>query len=69
MKLKEACRIAKECGLITIGEAVDNVDGHCLSLFVYENISTELEEMYHDSLWTDLGLDREDSIEVVLEDE
>jgi len=66
MKLKEACKIAEYCGLKTIGEAVDNIDHHCTSLFKYENIFTELDELYTDPLWDRLRLEQTDKIERIL---
>lgn len=45
MKLIDACRIARDCGLNTIGEAVFNIDLHAISIFSYEDITKELNEL------------------------
>lgn len=50
MKLKVACEIAESCGLSTIGEAVDNIEHMVMSLFVYKDIPTQIEEIYLDPL-------------------
>lgn len=49
MKVKEACEIAKDCGLETIGEAILNIELHVLSLFSYDEIDKELRELYEDA--------------------
>lgn len=46
MTLKDACEIAEDCGLETIGEAVDNIDIHCTSIFCYSDIPQELQELH-----------------------
>lgn len=46
MKLKEACELAECCGLETIKEAVLNVEIHATSLFSYDEIDRELDELY-----------------------
>tara|TARA_Y100000034_G_scaffold132889_1_gene196952 strand:+ start:139 stop:351 length:213 start_codon:yes stop_codon:yes gene_type:complete len=66
MKLKEVCRIGKEVGMTTIGESVDNIDHHAMSLFKYDDISNQLTEMYTDPLWDELDLKREDTITKVI---
>jgi hypothetical protein len=48
MKLKEACRIAEECGLETIGEAINNINCHSVNMFKYEDISRETQELCDD---------------------
>lgn len=45
MKLKEACKLAKDCGLSTVGEAISNVTFHATSLFPYDEIDRELDEL------------------------
>jgi len=69
MKLKLACKLGKQMGMITIGEAVDNIEHHAISLFKYEDIVNELDEMYNDLLWEELDLTRKDKIESVIPDE
>ena len=49
MKVKEACEIAKDCGLETIGEAIRNIKFHATSLFAYDKMSKELAELYTDA--------------------
>lgn len=49
MKLKEALELADECGLSTVGEAILNVELHALSLFPYEKMHTELNELYQEA--------------------
>ncbi len=63
MKLKDACEIAMDCGLETIGEAVYNIDLHAPSLFGYSEVSTELEELHKEAKEYDKDL----SISVILE--
>ena len=38
MTLHECIEIGQECGLTTLGEAYDNINIHCMNLFLYENI-------------------------------
>lgn len=45
MKLKEALELADECGLSTVGEAILNVELHAPSLFPYEKMHDELNEL------------------------
>lgn len=47
MKLKEAVKIGKTCGLKTVEECVRNIDLHCTMLFNYDEIDRELEELYN----------------------
>ena len=49
MKVKEACEIADACNLTTIGEAILNIDYHCIELFSYGKIDEELKELYDDA--------------------
>lgn len=46
MKIKEALEIGEECGLLTIKESLLNIQIHAASLFSYENIQTELKNLY-----------------------
>lgn len=46
MTLKEACEIADECGLETIGEAIANIEYHVINLFTYDKIEEEVHELY-----------------------
>lgn len=45
MKLKQACDMGLACGLDTIKEAVDNIVIHGTSLFSYDNVVAEIEEL------------------------
>ena len=49
MKVKEACEIAEDCGLETIGEAILNIELHAISLFSYDELGKELSELYEDA--------------------
>lgn len=49
MKLIDACRIARDCGLNTIGEAVFNIELHAISIFLYEDIPKEMNELYRET--------------------
>ena len=42
MKLGEALRIGKECGLETVQEALSNISGHAMNMFPYDDINSEL---------------------------
>lgn len=44
MTLKNAIEVAIDCNLETVGEAVFNVDMHCLSMF--SNARPELDELH-----------------------
>ena len=46
MTLVEALELGMECGDDTVEEAIINVEIHSTSLFVYENINRELNELY-----------------------
>lgn len=45
MKLKDCISIAKACELTTLGEAYDNIDFHAITLFKYEEIDKEMQEL------------------------
>jgi hypothetical protein len=64
MLLKDACDIAEECGLETIGEAIMNIQIHALSIFNYNEEKKELNELYDD--FKTSGLTIEDNINKVL---
>lgn len=49
MKVKEACEIAENCGLETIGEAIFNIELHAISLFPYDALNKELTELHEDA--------------------
>ena len=49
MKVKEACEIAEACGLETIGAAIWNVDHFAMSIFPYNKMNEELDELYEDA--------------------
>ena len=49
MKVKEACEIAEACGLETIREAILNIEIHAGSLFSYDELNSELSELYEDA--------------------
>lgn len=46
MTLKDACGFGIACGLNTVGESVFNIDIHSISIFSYDEISKELNELY-----------------------
>lgn len=48
MKLKRAIKIGKDCGLETIGEAICNIELHASSIFDFDNILEEIEELHND---------------------
>lgn len=45
MKLQECIEIGKECGMVTLGEAYDNIDIHSTMLFIWEDIEKEMQEL------------------------
>ena len=45
MKLREALELADVCGLSTVGEAILNFEIHSPTLFPYEKINEELNEL------------------------
>jgi|SaaInlStandDraft_4_1057021.scaffolds.fasta_scaffold13543_4 hypothetical protein len=49
MKLDQALRIGKECGMETVQEALANIQGHAMNMFPYSEIDAELVELYLDS--------------------
>lgn len=49
MTLRDACEIAVDCGLETVGEAVYNIDLHAPSLFAYSEVALELEELHREA--------------------
>ena len=64
MTLKEACELADACGLETIGEAIMNAEFHAISLFTYDEIAAELNELYNEAD----GYDMDTPIEEVLKE-
>lgn len=48
MKLNTAIRIAKDCGLGTVGEAIVNIKMHATSMFSYDEIGSQLSELDND---------------------
>jgi hypothetical protein len=67
MRLKSALEMGKDCGLSTICEAILNVEIHAISLFNYEKIDEELEEMYNDVHINNIDLNEDMSIDKALE--
>lgn len=49
MKLYDACDIGKACGLETVGEAVLNISMHAISIFAYDQLNDELNELYSEA--------------------
>jgi hypothetical protein len=45
MKLKDAVGLGQACGLKTLEEYVLNIELHCMSLFLYDDIEKELAEL------------------------
>lgn len=45
MKLKTALEIGVDCGLETVGESLYNIQIHSPSLFTYDEINKELNEL------------------------
>lgn len=58
-------QIAEDCGLTTLGEAVLNIDMHCMSIFSYDKINEELKELYSEykSVVDNYGFDKDTTIE------
>lgn len=48
MTLAECLELGKECGLSTVQECVLNVEIHATSLFSYDKMNDELQELYCD---------------------
>lgn len=46
MKIKNCLELGKECGLTTVGQCIDNVEIHSISLFVHTDIQKEINELY-----------------------
>jgi len=63
MNLKECFNLAEACGLTTVGEAFDNVRIHAINIFVYDEITEELQELVDEI--DSLKLKRKDLIEDV----
>ena len=61
MKLKRAIKIGKDCGLETIGEAICNIELHASSMFDFDNIQEEIEELHND--FKNNGLNEDDLLE------
>jgi hypothetical protein len=66
MKLKQCLELADICGLISLGEAVENVRLHSPMLMKYEHIASELHELYMEVL--DGEYDKDLSIDQVADD-
>lgn len=48
MRLHEAAKLAKDCGLTTVQEMFDNVRIHAGQMFAYQNVADEVRELYDD---------------------
>ena len=48
MHIFEALELGKECGLTRVREAIENVILHSPSLFTYEKVKPEVEQMLHE---------------------
>lgn len=48
MKVIDACLIGEDCGLITIKEAIRNIQIHAVSLFTFDDLEAELIELEED---------------------
>lgn len=46
MKLIEALELGEECGLMTVGEALLNIDLHASSIFRYDEIRSGIESLW-----------------------
>lgn len=60
MKLDKAIELGKACGLSTIEECIANVDYHAMSIFKYEEINTEINELLVD--FKNSGLNKDTKI-------
>lgn len=49
MKLKTAREYGRACGLETDAEAVNNILMHAISIFAYEDLDSELDELLDDA--------------------
>lgn len=54
MKVLAMLELGKECGLQTVSEAYSNVNLHCSSLFIYDKMEEEFEELHKEA--KELGL-------------
>ncbi|EGT3619388.1 hypothetical protein FJ641_08280 [Clostridium perfringens] len=61
MKLKRAIKIEKDCGLETMGEAICNIELHASSMFDFDNIQEEIEELHND--FKNSGLNEDNLLE------
>lgn len=59
MRLNTAIRIAKDCGLTTIEEAIMNVKMHASSMFSYDEVGKEIEELENDFIASGKSLNDE----------
>lgn len=69
MKLIKCLELGEECGLTTVIEALRNVDIHASSLFVYDKIDYECDELiqeYEDILLS-RGFNQNSSITEVID--
>ena len=64
MKLKAALELGMACELTSLEEAIRNVEIHHLSLFSYEEMTEEFEELYKD--WNASEFPKEMTIEEAL---
>lgn len=76
MKIQEALEIARDCKLGTVGEALENIRIHALSLFSPFEISKELTELRDTWEWVkehrrfadgSRGINEDTSVEYMLE--
>lgn len=51
MKIYEAIKLANDCGLETLGEAIYNVEIHANQLFSYAELNKELNELRQQHMW------------------
>jgi len=56
MTLDKAAEIGYDCGLKTLEEAVNNIDCHAMSMFLYSDINTEMLELEQEANKYDLDL-------------
>ena len=56
MKLFDCLDIASACGLITVNEAILEIERHATSLFTYDNMNKELQELYNEIACRDIPL-------------
>ena len=61
MKFKDALEIAKDCGLETVGEAIMNISMHAMSIFAYDSMQAEYDELIKEAL--ECGAKRDDKVE------